>query len=155
VEDIKQCDPRVENMKTIKDRKGASAVEFALILPFLICVLLGIVEFGLLMYNKAVITNASREGARAGIVFSPRPSEPDIIQVVRNYADPRVVSFGAKRLTIPDVVGPTCTAFGDDLVVDVSYPYQFLVFSRLVDLLGSGTTSGTVTLTARTVMKCE
>jgi hypothetical protein len=142
-------------MTSRRNQRGASAVEFALILPLLICVLMGIVEFGLLMYNKAVITNASREGARAGIVFSPRPSEPDIIQVVRNYADPRVVSFGAKRVTIPDVVGPTCTAFGDDLIVDVSYPYEFLVFSRIISLLGSGTMSGTVTLTARTVMKCE
>ena len=58
-------------------------------------------------------------------------------------------------MTTSDVAGPTCTAFGDDLIVDVSYPYEFLVFSRIVGLLGSGTMSGTVTLTARTVMKCE
>jgi hypothetical protein len=142
-------------MTHLRDHRGATAVEFALILPLLICVLFGIVEFSLLMYNKAVITNASREGARAGIVFSPRPIESDIIQVVRNYADPRVVSFGAKRSTEPDVVGPTCNAFGDDLVVEVKYPYEFLVFSKLVGLLGPGTTAGTVTLTARTVMRCE
>ena len=60
-------------MTSRRNQRGASAVEFALILPILICVLFGIVEFGLLMYDKAVITNASREGARAGIVFSPRP----------------------------------------------------------------------------------
>ena len=80
-------------MTAWRNHRGASAVEFALILPLLIVILFGIVEFGLLMYNKAVITNASREGARAGIVFSPRPNVPDIKQVVRNYADAHVVSF--------------------------------------------------------------
>ena len=53
-----------------KNNKGASAVEFALVLPILIVLLFGIVEFGLLMYNKAVITNASREGARDGHLFA-------------------------------------------------------------------------------------
>ena len=49
-------------------QKGASLVEFALVLPLLMLILWGIIEFGLLLYNKQVITNASREGARAGIV---------------------------------------------------------------------------------------
>ena len=56
-------------MKTIlKNQKGASAVEFALILPLLSLVIFGIIEFGLLLYNQQVIANASREGARAGII---------------------------------------------------------------------------------------
>jgi Flp pilus assembly protein TadG len=37
--------------------------------------LFGIIEFGIILYDKAMITNASREGARAGIVYS----EPIII----------------------------------------------------------------------------
>ena len=44
-------------------QKGASLVEFALVLPLLMLILLGMIEFGLLLYNKQVITNASREGA--------------------------------------------------------------------------------------------
>ena len=55
-------------------QKGASAVEFALILPLLMLILFGIIEFSLLMYNKAMITNASREGARRGIVYRVDPS---------------------------------------------------------------------------------
>jgi Flp pilus assembly protein TadG len=53
-------------MKTkmmIRDQNGGAAVEFAIILPLLIALLFGIVEFGLLLYNKQIITNASREGA--------------------------------------------------------------------------------------------
>jgi Flp pilus assembly protein TadG len=47
----------------IKDQNGGAVVEFAIILPLLIALLFGIVEFGLLLYNKQIITNASREGA--------------------------------------------------------------------------------------------
>ena len=141
-----------------RNKRGASAVEFALILPLLVCLLLGIVEFGLLMYNKAVITNASREGARAGIVFSPRPDEAAIKQVVSDYADTHVVTFDPNKPKPSTSLGAngSCDAFGEDLTVDVAYPYQFLVFSGLVNLLGpGGAMPGTVTLTARTVMRCE
>lgn len=44
-------------------------MEFALVLPVLLLILFGIIEFGLVMFDQAVITNASREGARAGIVL--------------------------------------------------------------------------------------
>ena len=61
-------------------QKGASAVEFALVLPLLMLITFGIIEFGMLMYNKQVITNASREGARAGIVASsPRVPATGVI----------------------------------------------------------------------------
>ena len=58
-------------MKTktiIKNQEGAAAVEFALIAPLLILLTFGIIEFGLFLFNKHIITNASREIARAGIV---------------------------------------------------------------------------------------
>ena len=44
---------------------GAAAVEMALVLPFLLATLMGIIEFGRVLYNQQVITNAAREGARA------------------------------------------------------------------------------------------
>jgi Flp pilus assembly protein TadG len=59
----------VKTKMTIKNQKGASAVEFAIIAPLLFVLLFGIVEGGLALYNKAVITNACREGARDGIVL--------------------------------------------------------------------------------------
>ena len=52
----------------IKSENGASAVEFALVMPLLFVLIFGIIEFGIFLYDKAVITNASREGARAGVV---------------------------------------------------------------------------------------
>ena len=73
-------------------QKGASAVEFALILPILILILFGIIEFSVILYDKAMITNASREGARKGIVFRADASgnrnnlsTAEIKTIVENY----------------------------------------------------------------------
>ena len=57
------------------NQSGASAIEFAFLLPVLLLFLFGIIEFSVLFYNKAMITNASREGARAGINFDWDGSE--------------------------------------------------------------------------------
>jgi Flp pilus assembly protein TadG len=44
--------------------RGAAAVEFALVLPILVIILLGIVDFGLEINSQAIVANAAREGAR-------------------------------------------------------------------------------------------
>jgi Flp pilus assembly protein TadG len=54
--------------KLIKNKKGQALVELALILPILIMIILATMEFGRVFYSYLVITNASREGARAGVV---------------------------------------------------------------------------------------
>lgn len=132
-----------------RDENGATAVEFALILPLLILLIFGIIEFGLLLYNKQILTNACREGARAGIVVrSPtRLSNPEIRTVVKNYAEKYLITFGSDTLEDADIVllpinndtfDPTinpaidrCTKFGCDLKVAVTYNYDFLVLSNL------------------------
>lgn len=47
-------------------RKGQSLVEFALVLPLLIILIVGIAEFGFIFYAYVQVSNAAREGARAG-----------------------------------------------------------------------------------------
>jgi Flp pilus assembly protein TadG len=72
------------SMKLLRSYRGTAIVEFAIILPLLLVLLFGIIEFGIILYDKAVITNASREGARAGIVSQdPRVSDSEIKQVVK------------------------------------------------------------------------
>ena len=56
--------------KLTQNQKGAAAVEFAIIFPLLVTLAFGIIELSVLFFNKAMITNASREGARAGITRS-------------------------------------------------------------------------------------
>src|SRR5512143_3373870 len=83
-------------MEAGKNRqRGAAAVEFAMVLPLLLMVLFMIIEFSIALYDKAVITNASREGARSGIVMgTPRPTAGSIIATVDTYCASNLISFG-------------------------------------------------------------
>ena len=47
-----------------KNIRGQSVVEFALVLPVFLIILMGIIEFGLLMSDYVIVVNAAREGAR-------------------------------------------------------------------------------------------
>ena len=76
-------------------QKGATTVEFAIVCPLLILLLFAMVEFGLYLFNRQVITNACREGARAGIVArADRVSNAEIEQIVHSYSDQHLVTFG-------------------------------------------------------------
>ena len=48
--------------------KGQALVEFALVLPLLLALLCGIVDFGWLYYNQITLNNAAREGARYAVI---------------------------------------------------------------------------------------
>ena len=52
----------------LKNEKGASAVEFALVLPIFIMLVFGIFQFGIAFNNWIAITHAAREGARLAAV---------------------------------------------------------------------------------------
>jgi len=70
-------------------------VEFVLVLPLLLIILFGIIEFSVLMYDKAVITNASREAAREWIEYRPtKKTFTEIDNIVQNYCQNRLITFG-------------------------------------------------------------
>ena len=139
----------------IKNQKGAAAIEFAIISPILFILLFGIIEFSIALYDKAMITNASREGARAGIVFNhPNPiSDAEIIAVVNNYCADHLISLGDDSVvstTFP-IRGMNT---GDQLAVRVTYTYNFIVLPDLSELFG-GTINSSLTLVAESVMRME
>src|SRR5512136_1032685 len=81
-------------VRSLNKGRGASAVEFALILPLLVILIFGIIEFSLALYDKAMITNASREGARSGIVYRlPPVGDGEIIGVVNSYLGNYLITF--------------------------------------------------------------
>ncbi len=92
--------------KLANNQSGATAVEFALILPVMLLFIFGIIEFGVLMYNKQVLTNACREGARAGVVVrSPRNQvneDAEIRATVLQYARDHLVTFEANGTLADD-----------------------------------------------------
>ena len=69
----------------VRSQAGAELVEFALVLPILLLVFGGIVDFGLLLQRQQVITNAAREGARARRVPGYRGADvQERVQAVRH-----------------------------------------------------------------------
>ena len=138
---------------TIKNQKGAAAVEFAIVAPLLVLLVMGICEFGLLWYNSQVIINASREGARAGIVNTgPDSSDNQAVKdIVTLYCDSRVIDFSGNTVEDDDITLTPSTRpsnFGYNFSVQVEYDYSFLVPS----LFGFGLTKKIV---GRTLMKME
>jgi hypothetical protein len=167
----------MQKKSIIFNQKGATAVEFAIVLSLLLTLIFGIIEFGLFIFNRQVITNAAREGARAGIVARPvRLFNDEIAAVVVNYAEKHLVTFGDDVLTADDVdIDPIddnpsdggldadhrCVVFEYevedeegvihnhrcDLEVTVNYEYEFLFLSSLG--------IGPINLRATSVMRME
>jgi len=55
-------------------QRGAAAVEFALVLPLFLTLVLGAIDWGYFFFVDQIVTNCAREGARAGTVLAPRPT---------------------------------------------------------------------------------
>ncbi|MCL5985847.1 MAG: pilus assembly protein [Actinobacteria bacterium] len=102
---------RRRSLKIIKGENGASAVEFAIILPLLVVLIFGIVEFGIAYNNYLAITHAAREGARVAAVDL---TNPDLENIIRERAYP----------VTPDVISvstPEGVKIGDPVVVEITY----------------------------------
>ncbi len=136
-------------IKRLRCQKGVAAVEFAIILPVLMIIVFGIIEFGLLLYDKQVITNASREGARIGI-SDVAVSDADIEAVVGNYIASNLITFGTTPTPPVTTIEPadrTDMDFGQDVTVTVTYNYDFLMLPNFV-----ADFAGVQTLATTTVM---
>jgi len=130
---------------TLRSESGASAVEFALLLPLLMMILFGIIEFGLALYRQAILTNASREGARLGIVQSvPAITTAQINAAIDNYLTPAGITPGNVTRTIT-----AGGATGTPVQVTLTLPYTFSVLPGLTSVAPQ------INLTARTEMRHE
>ena len=105
-------------------RRGSNAVEFALILPILITLFAGIVEWGWTLNQQMMVVQAAREGARAG-VSTPRDDDPETAaqaRVVQSLND-MGLNGGAAVVTV-SIVG----AYPDELLqVNLALPHQPII----------------------------
>jgi Flp pilus assembly protein TadG len=121
----------------LKSQSGASAVEFALILPILLLLVFGIIEMGFVLFDKAMITNASREGARTGISYRVPPFtdeeiSEEISKVVKSYLGNALITFAESANPTVTVTKNSSTP-RDELKVTVAYTYTSLILPNLIN----------------------
>jgi Flp pilus assembly protein TadG len=122
--------------------RGAASVEFALILPVLLLVLFGIVQFGLLFSVQNQMVNAAREAARAMAVEGATETEGE------NLAMAHLSAYGDMNFTV-DAVDADPANGNPDVSVTVQVPATDAV---VVDVLGL---FGGRNITQRIVMRQE
>jgi len=126
--------------KRVRGERGQTAVEFALVAPLLIVLLLGIIQIGIAFHNYVTLTDAARAGARKAIVarFSGG-SLADAQQAVRDSAN----DLDQSKLGV-SVTDPTWGTPGSTVTVTATYPYDINI-----PLLGLTVMSGNLTATSK------
>jgi Flp pilus assembly protein TadG len=125
----------------VSDR-AAAMVEFAIVLPVLLLIVFGIVDFGRALYTLNDLTAAAREGARKAAVQLPDPTTAAVQSTVKSTVRAYVIAFGGDSLKDSDInvtYNPsTAIATLQSINVQiVSYPFKPI--TPLAGMIGMGT----------------
>jgi Flp pilus assembly protein TadG len=124
------------------NRKGQAVVELALVIPILLLVLLGIMEFAIIFSNQLIIENASRDSARYAVLGA---SDNEIQTYAAQLT--KMVRGTAPLVTITPSVGSRTKG----VAVTVSISYNHILMTPIIsNILGSG-----IQLSASTTMRME
>lgn len=123
-------------LHAVRGDRGQTAVEFALVAPVIIVLLLGIVQIGIAFHNYITLTDAARAGARQAVV--DRFSGESIAQLQQHVRD-AAGDLNQSQLQV-NVNLPAPLSSGKSLTVTAQYPYS-------VNLLGFVVASGNMSST--------
>jgi Flp pilus assembly protein TadG len=103
-----------------RSERGAAAVEFALILPVFLLIVLGTIDFGYFFFVSEIVGNAAREGARAGSVVEPDAGHGAAASAATTAASNSLTKGGLKN---QGIAASVVTVNGVDAVqVSIVYP---------------------------------
>ena len=155
----------------VRAQSGAEVIEFALTLPLLLLVVLGIIEFGFLFQQYEVVTNAAREGARIAVLptysANATATETNVRARVNQYLTAGGLSTAAATicggdmgcpgnwLPITDTIfaGPPCLAV-KVFPVTVQYAHPVPFVGGIITYFGRSLPA-TITLRATARMRNE
>ena len=133
-------------MKLKRQQQGLATLEFAIIGSLLLTILFGICDMGILLCDKALITNASREATRSGIVLrTTLLTDIQIKAVATNYCSVLINSVKGVTPAVT-VTHLAADAIGLPLKVNVTYNYSYFVLNNLLGLTNPITLSATSTM---------
>ena len=136
--------------QSFRSERGAELIEFAIVVPILLLLISGIVDFGMMFRTYEAVTNAAREGARVGVLPGYAPA--DVQARVNAYLGAAGLT-GMRTINVANV--PVATGAGTFTArsVTVTYTYQFVVLGGIAPLFGGS--FGTIPLQAISVMRIE
>ncbi|MGN0547583.1 MAG: TadE/TadG family type IV pilus assembly protein [Acutalibacteraceae bacterium] len=132
--------------KKLKNENGQAMVEFALVLPILLFVVCGIIDFGWLFYNQLSLDNACREGARYAAICS---TEEDCVTFTKEHIN-NILAPVFEEVEISITYTDISDKLNGDVVVNLEAEMHVLT-----PVLGAINGSQTKTLTSEVVMKVE
>lgn len=152
--------------------KGSVVMEMALVLPLFLLIVGGVIDMGMLLWQKDVMTNACREGARAaaraGIdgIAEIKPGEATTVTGIRT-----IVQDYLQKLQVRDPSGNLITLTASnclctwDTTTDptmptisvqlVNIPKKMMLLPNVMGFFDGGTIDNTVLLNASTTMAAE
>lgn len=110
------------NTPTRKAQRGGISLEAAMLLPLLMLLVLGCIDFGRLLWAQTVVSSAAAEAARMAVLSGPSDS------VVADVATSRVLGGG---IPTPPSVSIGARQKGQPVSVTVSVGFDFLTLSQL------------------------
>ncbi|GAA1141208.1 TadE/TadG family type IV pilus assembly protein [Nesterenkonia lutea] len=129
-------------MKARDRDRGASAVEFAIVAPVLVLMLLGILAFGHAFHVQSVLSNAARDGVRVmALQDTSGGVDPQAVakETAISSASPSASISAAQISIIPSTCEAAGTSGPGTATVTISYPMQLLGGLGAVTLTGKGT----------------
>jgi Flp pilus assembly protein TadG len=126
----------------LRDERGATAVEFALIVPLLIVLVLGIAEFGRAFQVQGTLSAAAREGVRVMALQNDPIAARTAVRNAATSLDPTITDA---EITISPATCPTTNGGATSVRLTISYPMPYLT-----GFFGSG-----LGLTGTGVMRCN
>jgi Flp pilus assembly protein TadG len=135
---------------------GAALIEAAFVLPMLLFLSIGIIEFGRAFQTWQIVTNAAREGARVAVLGGM--SDDAVKTRVKDYLKMGIDSPASAAITINRTttvsLGGAATASASRVQVD--YPFTFIVLQPLAGLLVKNSTVGDAfTMRSAAIMRNE
>lgn len=134
---------------SLRRQKGTSIVEMTIVMPLLLILVFGIGDFGIAYTQWNSLTNAVREGARAGVVFQTPCTPATVTANVQNTVATFAGSSGLDAASIVTTVTNPCGGTGTALTVSSTAPYNYIAMLALAGF------APTLPLTAQTVMRNE
>ena len=129
----------------ITREQGSAAVEFALLLPVLLLIVFGIIDFGRALNAQETLTQAAREGARLAAL-----NQPGVVSRTQAAAT-GLSPVGVSVTACPAGAGPEVSA-----TVTATYTFHFVTpVGAIAGLFGGSGLGSPITLTAQGAMPCE